>query len=63
LAVEKYPRLCDFGLKMQSMFGSTYMHEFVFSSLKQIKSPSRTITALLQCNLLAQLRCNNKNTT
>lgn len=41
LPVEKYPLLRDFGLKICSMFGSTYVCESTFSNMKHIKSKER----------------------
>ncbi|EZA47415.1 General transcription factor II-I repeat domain-containing protein 2A [Ooceraea biroi] len=35
---EKYPQLRNFGLKIFSMFGSTYLCESSFSKMKHIKS-------------------------
>lgn len=36
-----YPKLKDFGLKLCSMFGSTYHCESAFSVMKHIKSKNR----------------------
>lgn len=41
LPSDKYPNLRDFGLKMKSMFGSTYLCEKAFSDMKYIKSKYR----------------------
>jgi hypothetical protein len=38
---ETYPQLRDFGLRMSSMFGSTYLCETTFSNMKFIKSRYR----------------------
>jgi hypothetical protein len=38
LPKETYPQLRDFGLRMSSMFGSMYLCESTFSSMKFIKS-------------------------
>lgn len=38
----RFPSLRDFGLKMSSMFGSTYLCESVFSSMKFIKNQYRS---------------------
>jgi hypothetical protein len=38
---ETYPQLRDFGLRMSSMFGSTYLCESTFSNMKFIKSRYR----------------------
>ncbi|XP_025202909.1 general transcription factor II-I repeat domain-containing protein 2B-like [Melanaphis sacchari] len=40
LSKEKFPNLRDFGLKMTSMFGSTYICESAFSYMKYIKNPN-----------------------
>ncbi|XP_074032206.1 general transcription factor II-I repeat domain-containing protein 2B-like [Leptinotarsa decemlineata] len=42
LPKEKFPKLRDFGLKMTSMFGSTYTCESAFSSMKYIKNKNRS---------------------
>lgn len=42
LSKERFPNLRDFGLKMTSMFGSTYICESVFSSMKFIKNHNRS---------------------
>lgn len=42
LPKERFPKLRDFGLKMSSMFGSTYLCESVFSSMKFIKNQNRS---------------------
>lgn len=42
LSKEKFPNLRDFGLKMTSMFGSTYTCESAFSSMKFIKNHNRS---------------------
>ena len=42
LPQQDYPNLHEFGLKMLSMFGSTYMCESSFSHMKIIKSKERT---------------------
>lgn len=63
LPINRFPKLRDFGLKMYSMFGSTYICESTFSSMKQIKSTSRAL--LSDTNLfllkLAQLRIATTN--
>jgi hypothetical protein len=41
LPKETYPQLRDFGLRMSSMFGSTYFCESTFSNMKFIKSRYR----------------------
>jgi hypothetical protein len=41
LPKETYPQLRDFGLRMSSMFGSTYLCESMFSNMKFIKSHYR----------------------
>ena len=38
---DRFPKLKDFALKMHSMFGSTYVCESTFSTMKQIKSKNR----------------------
>lgn len=38
---ERFPKLRDFALKLYSMFGSTYICECTFSTMKQIKSKTR----------------------
>jgi hypothetical protein len=38
---ETYPQLRDFGLRVSSMFGSTYLFESTFSNMKFIKSRYR----------------------
>ncbi|XP_056639741.1 general transcription factor II-I repeat domain-containing protein 2A-like [Diorhabda sublineata] len=42
LSKEKFPNLRDFGLKITSMFGSTYRCESAFSSMKYIKNHNRS---------------------
>lgn len=42
LSKKKFPNLRDFGLKMTSMFGSTYICESAFSYKKYIKNPNRS---------------------
>lgn len=54
LPMNRFPKLRDFGLKMYSMFGTTCICESTFSSMKHIKSTSRSV--LLDNSLLAQLR-------
>ncbi|PSN39027.1 hypothetical protein C0J52_25563 [Blattella germanica] len=39
---EKYPTLCDFSLRVASMFGSTYICECTFSTMKAVKSSQRS---------------------
>lgn len=41
LPMNRFLKLRDFGLKMYSMFGTTYICESTFSSMKHIKSTSR----------------------
>jgi hypothetical protein len=41
LPKETYPQLTNFGLRMSSMFGSTYLCESTFSNMKFIKSRHR----------------------
>jgi hypothetical protein len=41
LPKETYPQLRDFGLRMSSMFGSTYLCESTFSNMKFMKSHYR----------------------
>ena len=38
---DRFPKLKDFALKMHSMFGSTYICECTFSTMKQVKSKTR----------------------
>ena len=38
---DKFPKLKDFALKMHSMFGSTYVCESTFSTMKLVKSRNR----------------------
>ena len=38
---DKFPKLKDFALKMQSMFGSKYLCEIIFSTMKLVKSRNR----------------------
>ena len=38
---DKFPKLKDFALKMHSMFGSTYVRESTFSTMKLVKSRSK----------------------
>jgi hypothetical protein len=38
LPKETYPQLRDFGLRMSSMFGSTYLRDSILSNMKFIKS-------------------------
>jgi len=33
---DRFPKLKDFGLKMHSMFGSTYVYESTFSRMKKV---------------------------
>ncbi|XP_018316581.1 EPM2A-interacting protein 1 [Mycetomoellerius zeteki] len=54
LPADKYPRLRNFGLKMTSMFSSTYLCESAFSTLNIIKSNYRT--TLSDATLLSVLR-------
>ncbi|XP_056629866.1 general transcription factor II-I repeat domain-containing protein 2A-like [Diorhabda sublineata] len=42
LSKEKFPNLRDFGLKITSMFGSTYTCESAFSSMKYTKNHNRS---------------------
>ncbi|XP_050508133.1 general transcription factor II-I repeat domain-containing protein 2A-like [Diabrotica virgifera virgifera] len=42
LSKEKFPNLRDFGLKMTSMFGSTYTCESAFSFMKYIKNKNKS---------------------
>jgi len=42
LSDKKYPQLIDLGLKVCSMFGSTYKCESTFSIMKYIKSKYRS---------------------
>lgn len=41
--MEKYPNVKRASLKILSMFGSTYVCESVFSTLKQVKSKHRSV--------------------
>ncbi|GBP92674.1 General transcription factor II-I repeat domain-containing protein 2A [Eumeta japonica] len=41
LLVERFPKLTNFGLKMGSMMGSTYLCESAYSTMKFIKSKYR----------------------
>jgi hypothetical protein len=45
LSFERFPTLCDFGLKITSMFGSTYLCESAFSDMTLIKSRYRSSLA------------------
>lgn len=54
LTKEKFPNLRDFGRKITSMFGSTYLCESVFSALKFIKNQNRS--RLTDSSLLHLLR-------
>jgi hypothetical protein len=45
LSFERFPTLCDFGLKMTSVFGSTYLCESAFSNMTFIKSRYRSSLA------------------
>ena len=38
---DKFPKLIDFALKMHSMFGSTYVCESTFSTMKLVKSRNK----------------------
>jgi len=38
---DKYPKLKDIALKMQSIFGNTFVCESAFSTRKQVKSKNR----------------------
>ena len=38
---DKFPKLKDFALKMHSMFGSTYVCESTFSTMKLVKSRNK----------------------
>ncbi|XP_076298592.1 general transcription factor II-I repeat domain-containing protein 2B-like [Lasioglossum baleicum] len=42
LPMEKYPKLIDFGLRICSMFGTTYKCEAAFSTMKFVKSKYRS---------------------
>lgn len=42
LSKSSYPKLCDFGLRIYSMFGSTYLCESSFSKMKFIKNEKRS---------------------
>lgn len=42
LSHERFPNICDFGLKIISMFGSTYLCESAFSTMKMVKNRFRT---------------------
>jgi hypothetical protein len=42
LSKETYPQLRDFGLRISSMFGSTYLYESTFSNMKFTKSRYRS---------------------
>lgn len=51
LSEQFYPKLYDFGLKMTSMFGSTYICESTFSTMKLLKSETRSrMTNATLCN-------------
>ncbi|KAJ8896625.1 hypothetical protein PR048_001969 [Dryococelus australis] len=39
--LDKYPKLHNFALKVTSMFGSTYICECAFSTVKMLKSKKR----------------------
>lgn len=54
LPKERFPNLLDFGRKITSMFGSTYLCESVFSALKFIKNQNRN--RLTESSLLHLLR-------
>ena len=41
--MEKYPNVKRAALKILSMFGSTYVRESVFSTLKHVKSKHRSV--------------------
>lgn len=41
--IEKYPNVKRAALKLLSMFGSTYVCESVFSTLKHVKSKHRSV--------------------
>jgi hypothetical protein len=60
LPKETYPQLRDFGLRMSSMFGSTYLSESTFSNVKFIKSRYR---CSLTDELLHFLRLGTTNIT
>jgi hypothetical protein len=61
LRKETYPQLRDFGLRIGSMFGSTYLCESVFSNMKFIKS--RYCCSLTGESLQYFLRLGTTNTT
>lgn len=41
--IERYPSVKQAALKLLSMFGSTYIFELLFSTLKQVKSNHRSV--------------------
>ena len=41
--MEKYPNVKQAALKILKMFGSTYVYESVFSTLKYVKSKHRSV--------------------
>ncbi|KAM8939201.1 general transcription factor II-I repeat domain-containing protein 2B-like [Pelodytes ibericus] len=59
LPKDKYPNMRDLGLKMTSMFGSTYICEKAFSDLNYIKSKYRS--SISNCTLQQILRLSTTN--
>ncbi|XP_076298590.1 general transcription factor II-I repeat domain-containing protein 2B-like [Lasioglossum baleicum] len=56
LPMEKYPKLIDFGLRICSMFGTTYKCEAAFSTMKFVKSKYRSSLSIVVSNLPVQHR-------
>ena len=53
LSKDRFPNLYDFGLRLTSMFGSTYICGSAFSSMKFIKNQHRNrLTDQSLCHLL-----------
>lgn len=54
LSNQRFPHLCNFGRKMTSIFGTTYLCESVFSTMKLVKNRYRS--SLTDSSLLHLLR-------
>ena len=55
--LEKHPNVKWAALKMMSMFGSTYVWESAFSTLKQVKSKHRSVLKRHPCKIIVS-SCN-----
>lgn len=59
LNVSSYPNLRDCGLRIFSMFGSTYLCECSFSKMKNIKTDNRS--SLSDTSLASLMRISSSN--